>query len=143
MEKKRKEAAQEEAQEEDRATKAGLCWRCEHRARFHETGHRPRCECGDVTSSNWSCYMYRPVQPIVIQANDNVDPRPLGGPAFFSSRGHRVGMGDVKLVGRTTKQGLLQYWVPKEDLDGKVFSSGAKPARRKSARRKRTGRKLD
>ena len=43
----------------------GLCWRCEHRARFHETGSRPRFECGTIMSVH-SCYMWEPCKPIVV-----------------------------------------------------------------------------
>lgn len=47
----------------------GLCWRCEHRARFNEMGGkwRPRCECGDVHTAYCGCYMYAPVVPFVLR----------------------------------------------------------------------------
>jgi hypothetical protein len=44
-----------------------LCYRCEHRARYHETGHGPRCECGDTNSATCGCYMYAPVAPLVLR----------------------------------------------------------------------------
>lgn len=63
----------------------GLCFRCEHRARFFENGSRPRLECGDVESAKYSCYMYRPVSPVVL-THDSLDPRPALGPPMISSR---------------------------------------------------------
>jgi hypothetical protein len=64
----------------------GLCHRCEHRAVFYETGRRPRMECGDVGRACSACYMFHPVVPLVLQAMDPKDSRPLFGPAVIASR---------------------------------------------------------
>ena len=64
-----------------------LCFRCEHRAQWHETGgkHQPRMECGEVNSSKYACYMYIPVQPVRIKRLDIDDPRPLSPGYRFAS----------------------------------------------------------
>lgn len=54
----------------------GLCFRCEHRARFHEVGSKPRYECGQIDEAVCGCYMYKPVIPLIIKPRDN-DDRPL------------------------------------------------------------------
>lgn len=54
-----------------------LCFRCEHRARYLESGHAPRYECGQAAESKCGCYMYRPVSPVVMKPQDG-DPRPVG-----------------------------------------------------------------
>jgi len=71
-------------------------------------------EChSDVKSANYSCYMYRPVQPVKLKRNAG-DDRPLGAPAMFSSRASANGFADMKLCGKGNKENLLMYWVPKE-----------------------------
>jgi hypothetical protein len=64
----------------------GLCFRCEIRARYWETGHAPRCECGDYRRQVACCYMFRPCRPVVLAAANPRDRRPLFGPALFSAR---------------------------------------------------------
>lgn len=54
-----------------------------------ETGYAPRCECGLVGHAVCSCYMYRPVAPIVLSRNRG-DRRPVGAPAMISARCHGV-----------------------------------------------------
>lgn len=44
----------------------GLCHRCEHRAKFYEEGHGPRCECQTPDMSVGSCYMFVPVIPPIL-----------------------------------------------------------------------------
>jgi hypothetical protein len=64
----------------------GMCFRCEHRARFLETKTwQPRAECGDVDKSKHSCYMYKPVEPVILQVQKG-DKRPVGGPALIAAR---------------------------------------------------------
>lgn len=61
-----------------------LCFRCEYRAQYLETGSQPRCECG----MDWgvgSCYMYRPTKPYITIGNDK-DSRPRFAGFLFSSR---------------------------------------------------------
>ena len=66
--------------------KFGLCYRCEHRARFIENGHGPRCECGDVDRAVSSCYMYLPVVPVITKPLNTDDPRPVYGPPMIAGR---------------------------------------------------------
>ena len=70
-----------------------LCHRCEHRARHLERGcDGPRYQCA-LSSAIISCYMYRPVVPLVIKSNKG-DTRPLAGPGAFSSRAHAIAVAD-------------------------------------------------
>jgi hypothetical protein len=67
-----------------------LCFRCEHRASFLEAMReeyqpRPRYECGDIESSKWCCYMYKPVQPATLKVRDG-DERPAFAGAMISAR---------------------------------------------------------
>ena len=59
----------------------GLCFRCEHRARhLQDKTYQPRCECGMTMCAVWSCYMYQPVKPLVLEKSDKRDPRPCWRP---------------------------------------------------------------
>lgn len=88
--------------------KNGLCFRCEHRARFFENGRAPRCECGDINSSKYGCYMYRPVSPVILKRDEN-DSRPQFGPAFISSRSYYDGIFETKnqIINIDNKIGLF------------------------------------
>jgi hypothetical protein len=96
----------------------GLCFRCEHRAKFLEDGHAPRCECGDIKLSVSSCYMYIPVKPCITIPRDLE--RPRFGPTFISAREefHRV-PGDHEIKLRLNKfhnnEVLLLYEKVKND----------------------------
>jgi hypothetical protein len=70
-----------------------LCHRCEHRVRFIEGGPRPRMECGEKTAV-CGCYMYRPVQPVVLVRREG-DPRPVQGPCMISARTEAAGLLDA------------------------------------------------
>lgn len=79
----------EELKTEVHRDRGGLCFRCENRAAFFETGRRPRCECGDINSSKYSCYCFQPVKPPILARNAN-DNRPMFGGWMFSARSHRI-----------------------------------------------------
>ncbi len=64
----------------------GLCFRCEHRAQYFETGHAPRMECGSPEICVGGCYMYKPVKPVVVEQQNPNDPRPIFGPALIAGR---------------------------------------------------------
>lgn len=90
-----------------------LCHRCEFRARFLESTEQPRMECGG-THSVYSCYMYRPVKPLLLRKNKG-DNRPIS-PPMLSARMHNVGLPeDIECIYRKTKQGYMFYWIPKEN----------------------------
>jgi len=90
-----------------------LCYRCEHRARFLETGVRPRYECGNTESSNYACYMYRPVMPVLLKKQKEDTREQFAGWAF-SARSEAVGMPDMELSVKHQDGGSLLYWKPKE-----------------------------
>ena len=62
-----------------------LCFRCEHRALFHESNgnYHPRCECGDKDSALVSCYMFKPISPLILRKTYK-DPRPISLNLFGS-----------------------------------------------------------
>ena len=70
----------------------GLCFRCEHRAKYlellhaHDYAFGPRCECKDPTYSAYSCYMFKPCKPVVTAPTNANDERPRFAGAMLSSR---------------------------------------------------------
>jgi hypothetical protein len=95
--------------------KEGLCFRCEWRARYYEEGHSPRCECGDIDSAVCSCYMYKPVTPVILKPNQN-DNRPLIGTVgnMFSGRSHYISLIEPKYKMIMNEDGTyIIYVVPK------------------------------
>jgi len=99
-------------------TKMSLCYRCEHRACFLETGRRPRCECGNAGASNYSCYMYEPVKPVVLEPNEN-EKRDLRLGWLLSGRAHPAVSETCGVVWKLVcqevskkKRTLVKYWIP-------------------------------
>jgi len=93
-----------------------LCYRCEERAKFHEKGHAPRYECGEIDKAVSGCYMYKPCMPVTIRPRDN-DPRPLSL-NMLSCRVERVDDIEFKLLGEEGKdKSYTPYWVPKEIIN--------------------------
>lgn len=73
------------AEETDKTLGLGLCYRCEHRAVFLETGDRPRFECGMERSASPACYMFLPCKPIAVAAIEG-EKRPMFGPPVIAGR---------------------------------------------------------
>jgi len=93
--------------------KLGLCWRCEWRARYHETGIGPRWECQTPSHASYSCYMYRPVSPYIIKRAKH-DRRPLTLNAL-SCRVNPVAVPDCDYKAERIKgKGFAVWCVPKE-----------------------------
>ena len=111
----------------------GFCFRCEHRVKFLERKARgwkdnytPRCECSMESFSSHSCYMYCPVQPVVMKQEDKKDVRPFPGPPMFSARGESIRpiepiKDNIKLSVKRLKDGMFLYWVPEEVLKAFVI----------------------
>lgn len=96
--------------------KKGLCFRCEYRAIFLETGIQPRCECGMTNMCKFACYMYIPVKPVILQPLNKDDKRPRFCGAL-SSRERFVGVlkkGELKLT-MINKTDACLYWIPKKE----------------------------
>ena len=91
---------------------AGLCYRCDFRAQFHEAGHAPRMECSEIGKAICSCYQYSPVKPFRLVKNAE-DKRPQFAGAMFSSRSRAAGITDLRLNLNETKEGSTLYWTPK------------------------------
>lgn len=92
----------------------GLCFRCEFRALYLETGFGPRCECKDVQSSSYSCYAFKPVMPLVVKPRTG-DRRSLYGGMLLGGRMTPVARSEMELHGKKVKHGYLAYWLPKEE----------------------------
>jgi hypothetical protein len=99
-----------------------LCFRCEHRARHltdiahgAKPAHRPRYECGDINMGVYSCYMYEPAKPVILEANKG-DRRPRIAGGLLSAREHGVGVADfdksIEIVNKRKKHCIV-YWKPK------------------------------
>ena len=101
-----------------------LCYRCEHRAVFMETGAKPRYECGEHKAAVMSCYMFSPVKPLCMRKDDG-EKRPAFGPHMVAARMHTTGVAKVEL--HLTKQAddLVAYWIPLPE------AVTAKPPRKK------------
>jgi hypothetical protein len=93
----------------------GLCFRCEHRAEYlndklnageNEFFSSPRCECSQTGISVHSCYMYRPVRPYILKANEG-EKRGLTLPWMLSGRAHAVGVANIQYVSKKVKEGLV------------------------------------
>lgn len=88
-----------------------LCFRCEYRANFLENGRGPRYECGQIESSNGSCYMYKPCYPIVLGKDDVGDPRPWPATGILAARSRAIRLCDeAKLVAKKVKDGIIEVW---------------------------------
>ena len=99
-----------------------LCYRCEYRAQFLETGRRPRFECGEIEKSKYVCYMYRPVKPIVLKRSDAAkdDPRPEHA-GYFGCRmeGTKVLDNDnIHLaIEQLNEEESVEFWVTQRVFD--------------------------
>lgn len=89
-----------------------LCFRCEHRAKFLETGHGPRYECGVIENSNIGCYMFMPCKPVIMTKNKG-DKRPAHGGPMLGARMSAMGL--VKDCHLELTDGWL-HWMPGEGI---------------------------
>ena len=70
----------------------GLCFRCEHRAAFLETGIHPRFECGSSMAVH-GCYCFMPCKPVAVAPIDG-EKRPIFGPWMLAGRIQSYGLVD-------------------------------------------------
>jgi hypothetical protein len=68
----------------EKETGTGLCWRCENRSVFHETGYGPRYECKQDRAVN-GCYCFIPCKPIVVGPIEG-EKRPIFAGWLFAGR---------------------------------------------------------
>jgi len=95
--------------------KEGLCFRCEWRAKYLEEDSAPRYECSEIDRAICSCYMYKPVMPVVLKTNSN-DKRPQIGTVgnLFSGRSSFIKLIDPKYKMIANDDGTyIIYVVPK------------------------------
>ena len=112
-----------------------LCYRCQHRLEYIEStkyewidgkrvikkeGRRPRMECGNINTSNYACYMFQPIKPIVIEMVDSeknlkIKRSPFDSP-FFAARSKFIReVKTDKLRAVTTKDGYFLEWITVEE----------------------------
>lgn len=92
--------------------KGGLCFRCNSRAIFLETGYGPRYECKNAKTSVHGCYAYKPVKPLYLIKSDTTDIRPHST-GYISSRSYPKKIAESVLNGKKPKKNeLILYWVP-------------------------------
>ena len=96
------------------AKRTGLCFRCEERALFLETGNAPRCECQTPAVNASTCYMYKPVRPVITQVARGYAGRPRLAPIAISAREEAVGVAvemELQVVAYPRKR-ICLYWKP-------------------------------
>ena len=103
-------------EETEKTLGLGLCFRCEHRAIFLETGDHPRFECGMEKMASSGCYMFMPCKPIAVAPNKG-EKRPIFGPWMIAGRVHANGLVDherlsLQLVG-IDKDSVAAVWTIK------------------------------
>ena len=86
------------AEEAEKEIGRGLCFRCENRAIFLETGYHPRFECGMEKTASSSCYMFMPAKPIVVAPAVATEKRPIFGPWMIAGRVQSKGLVDVERI---------------------------------------------
>ena len=119
--KKRKSARVKEPEPEY----APLCYRCDHRANWHETKHGPRYECGVLNSAVCGCYMYRPVRPLGLVREPSETAlhgrkRMIAGPWMLAARCRGVQIANQHLEATVVKGAILQTWVADENAAGQT-----------------------
>ena len=88
-----------------------LCYRCEHRAVGMEEGRGPRHECWH-DGAKVSCYMYKPVRPLVLEADDERD---ITLPPMLAGRAHSTRLMPGECVERVNEDGsVMRWWRPEE-----------------------------
>lgn len=92
---------------------ARLCFRCEIRARWLETGAAcARRECERVLKSVTRCRSFRPVRPLVLRARGRIPLTVLAPPAAaLEVEGRETGAIEIGTV--RVRGGLLVYWRPR------------------------------
>lgn len=90
----------------------GLCFRCEWRALSLEKKGEPRCECGMHNIQVFSCYMFKPVMPVVTKISPGYEGRPRYAPAMICARECGVELLDgVLTLVKVDKKKSALVWV--------------------------------
>jgi hypothetical protein len=82
------------AEEAEKTLGLGLCFRCENRSIFHETGYGPRFECKQKMAVN-SCYCFIPCKPVAVIPITG-EKRPIFGPWMIAGRVRAKGLIDAE-----------------------------------------------
>lgn len=91
----------------------GLCFRCEERARVMEGEHGSRYECNNKNVNVCSCYMYKPVKPVVTKISKGYKKDLRFAPAIVSARETGCEILDGKLILEDFGYGkACLYWKP-------------------------------
>lgn len=103
-----------------------LCFRCEHRCKANElkmernqTGldlTSPRAECNQSEISVFSCYMYKPVEPMTVRYAENSEG--IKYPGSVASRRVKANrLLNLRLSAIESGNEILLYYEPKIDTD--------------------------
>ena len=95
----------------------GLCFRCEKRAKFLETGNRDRSQCGVIESQLYSCYCYEPIKPILLEKSDKSDIRDITLDIYSSRIKPAEKQPSLNMNLEMIDNGLLFYWKPEKKED--------------------------
>ena len=111
-----------------------LCYRCQHRLEYIESteygrengkrvvrkeGRKPRMECGILESSKHTCYMFKPIKPIVMDVAEsekrlNIKRSPFA-PALFAARSSFIREAKAsKMEAIGVKDGYVLRWILEE-----------------------------
>lgn len=103
-----------------------LCFRCEHRCRANEIKMEknqkgfdlssPRAECSQSEISVFSCYMYKPVEPMTVRHAENSEGLEFPG-SVSSKRVKANRLLNLRLNAIKSGNELLLYYEPKIDTD--------------------------
>lgn len=85
------------AEEAEKQLGLDLCYRCENRAVFLETGYHPRFECGMEKTATSCCYMFMPTKPIAVVPVSG-EKRPIFGPWMIAGRVQSKGLIDAERI---------------------------------------------
>jgi hypothetical protein len=111
--------------------KKGLCFRCEYRARFFEEGHGPRFECNQGNQAVYSCYMDKPVTPVILKLNDNEKRSRYGEVgAMLSGRSHHEGLIDPQYKLKEFEDGKYALYVVPKTVRKKKEAKEDKPKKK-------------
>lgn len=110
-------------------SREGLCFRCEFRAKFLETGSGPRHQCKQTNGNVFICYMYQPVKPVILgdPESSKGDPRPRGS-GILSKRHQFIKVPEnMKLTYKEYGNNFALYWTLFKptvvfDFDGVIHS---------------------
>ena len=94
----------------------GLCFRCECRAVFLETGKKTQLECGmSVEGTVYGCSEYQPVKPLVVEKEIDKERTQFTGDDVLIRSLYVEDADCCQLIEQTVHNGVIEYWIPKQN----------------------------